>query len=337
MFQPWRTEDFLPTVEKEPKSNDFWEPCSSPPQSIAEDQKSQLQVNDFWESTQAPRQPSTVPAKAETLGGDFWDSGFVFAAAAAGLVQDWSADIALPLFDAHASENPFRLEGVLTDGEGIARRRGRWLASLLDLPTFEVRFWFAGKFEELFDEFQSHNTFRALSELAVEGASGDEILTAYQLRKVWADHPVFWSIRRKGYRRAIIPDNGERQLGWTKSIRLVNLSKGLPAERIIDEDWYEEWLRVPYGDPLFWSFLDYAIARLESFAQGILAIPETLTRVEGLTLDELNWRTVSIDGMKVGSFSRTGMLVRLASDALSSAHRKTAASQESQRHAEAAE
>jgi hypothetical protein len=127
-------------------------------------------------------------------------------------------------------------------------------------------------------------------------------------------------------------------LGRTRAIRLANLAKGLPAERIIDHDWYEEWLRLPYGDPLFWSFLEYATARLESFSRGVLAVPETFARLEERTLDELKTKAISIDGMKVGSLARTGLLVRLETDTLSFSYRKVVKKpEEPEYQAEAAE
>lgn len=321
MVQPWRTEDFLSVDQRTVESADFWEPrikfslpakTSLPPH---------FEPSDFCETSQPPRQSTSIDAASGTCAFDYWDPLQASPAEIASAVSDWFEHAALPLYEARASESPFRLVVEPPSVEQIARRRARWLASLLDLPTLRARRSFAKKFEELFDEYPHHNTFRVLSELALDGASADDIVTAFQLRQVWAGQPIFWSIRRKGRRGPFLPDAGEKQLGWTRAIRLANLAKGVPADRIIDHDWYEEWFRLPYGDPLFWSFLEYATARLESFSRGVLAVPETLARLEERTLDELKVGTIWIDGYRVGSHARTGLLARLETDSLAFSHR----------------
>ena len=270
MFQPWRTEDFLPAADEALQPADFWEPKIKPSQSATAATPAPTPPNDFWESSQTSEWRTGISLLGGLHGFDFWDPIPFSSDLAVPPVSGWSEDVALPLYEAHASESPFRLEEVSRFHEGISHRRARWLASLLDLPTVRARRWFADKFEELFDEYPHHNTFRVLSEFAIDCASADEILVSFELKQVWADHPIFWSIRRKGFRGPFVPNGGERQLGWTRAIRLVNLAKGLPAERIIDSDWYEEWLRLPHGDPLFWSFLEYATARLNHFPKVFL-------------------------------------------------------------------
>lgn len=80
---------------------------------------------------------------------------------------------------------------------------------------------------------------------------------------------------------------------------------------MIDHEWYETWLRLPYGHSLYWSFLEYAAARLESFSKGMLAVPDC---DEDASPYEYKTSTISIDGMKLGSSARTGMLVRLGAN-----------------------
>jgi hypothetical protein len=320
MFRAWQVEDYLLALEQAPEAVDFWEPRSSSLQS-ATAAPPQL-PNDFWDTSQPRQQSAPTGLQHPACAFDFWDPVPASEGGAVEPVSDWSEDIALPLYEAYASENPFRLEERPRSREGIIQRRARWLASLLDLPTMRARRRFAERFEDLFDEFPHHNTFRVLSELAIDGASADEILASFELRQVWADHPIFWSIRRKGHRGLFIPDRGERQLGWTRAVRLANLAKGLPAQRIIDFDWYEEWLQLPYGGPLFWSVLEYASARLESFSKGVLAVPERLEQLEEGTQIQYQTYPISIDGLKVGSHARTGLLVRLETESLSFVCRK---------------
>lgn len=337
MFQPWSSEDFISAAESRPRSADFWEPDDSLGQSSLKTLPPKPAVRDFWEASWSPAQLETNVADDGACAFDFWDPYQPQSSKMVRPVSDWSETIPLPLFDARASENPFRLEEASPQLETITRRCARWLASLLDLPTREARRRYAAKFEVLFDEFPHHNTFRVLSELAIEGATAEQILGGFELRQVWQDNPIFWSLRRKGYRGPVVPDGGDKQLGWTKAIRLSDLARGLPAEQMIDHDWYEEWLRLPYGDPLYWSFLEYATARLDSFSNGVLALPESLSRQEGYIPDDrLRTRPIWLDGMKIGSLARTGILVRLETNSPLNC-RKVAKSEDPPNQAEAAE
>jgi hypothetical protein len=162
MFHPWRIEDFLPTAAREAVTGDFWEPKQSPLAALP----CQPPL-DFWETSQF----EATYSQNGTHAVDFWDPIPSSESAEIDTFSDWSEGIVLPLYNAHASENPFSLDDAPPSLEGITRRRARWLVSLLDLPTTKARRWFADKFEELFDEFPHHMTFHALSELALDGAS----------------------------------------------------------------------------------------------------------------------------------------------------------------------
>ena len=170
--------------------------------------------------------------------------------------------------------------------------------------------------KNLFDCYQHHNTFRALVDLALDDVRADDLITAFELKQIWLYQPKFWSIRRKGSHAPIIPHGGERLLGWTKAARFADLSMGLPAEQIIDDDWYDDWLQLPFGDPLSWSFIEYASARLESFSAGVLQLPRALWRVNERQIGETKlMQDLSIDGFRLGGSARTGMLVRMETDA----------------------
>jgi hypothetical protein len=166
---------------------------------------------------------------------------------------------------------------------------------------------------ELFEHFNHANTFRALTRLALDDVSAEEILTAFHLKLAWTECPKFWSIRRSG--ALFVPHNGQAMLTWTRAVRLVMLSKGLPGQRIIQDEWYDEWLLVPFGDPAFWSFIDYATFRLEAFSEGALELPDELRRKDERGLPPPSFGGNSLDGLPLGSRSRTGQLVRLTTDA----------------------
>jgi hypothetical protein len=106
-------------------------------------------------------------------------------------------------------------------------------------------------------------------------------------------------------------------LGWARSHRFIIDRKGLPPEAIIDPDWFDDWLELSIGDPLYWRFIDYAEARIEAFAAGTLDSPVPPRR---------NVRSrpiVTIDGFDIfDSFSRTALLYRAETEswALTAAH-----------------
>jgi hypothetical protein len=169
-------------------------------------------------------------------------------------------------------------------------------------------------FVELFEHFNHTSSFRALTDLALDEVSGDEIVSAFQLKLLWSVSPRFWSIRNPKMRAPFVPDNGRNLLTWTRAVRLTKLSKGLPADCIIEDDWYEEWLQLPFGDPAFWSFIEYATLRLEAFCAGALNLPEELKRRDERGLPLARSTGNSLDGFFLGSASRTGQLVRMTTD-----------------------
>jgi len=279
-------------------------------------------VKDHWDPLIVPLEPApptSQPSQPSSRHADFWDplpppaktvSFFVGTREA-----NWFDDLELPLFQARAAEHPFLLPRERGHSESFSARRARWLLSLLDVPARNARQAVLREFIALFEHFDHANTFRALSELALNDVSADEIVTAFHLKLTWAECSKFWSMRRSRLGAPFIPHNGQAMLTWTRAARLATMAKGLPAECIIQDDWYEEWLLVPFGDPAFWSFIDYATFRLEAFSAGALELPEELRRKDERGLPPPCFEGNSLDGMFLGSASRTGQLVRLTTDA----------------------
>jgi hypothetical protein len=294
MFSAWSFEDFRPHISGFGGVQDHWEPLK--------------RVTSLETSTENKAEPSF---------GDFWDPfpNSIEQAESTKSASDWSDGLALPLFQARAAENPFRIRPRAPLSESLAMRRARWLLSLLDVPGPSERKRLLAQFLEIFDHYAHASTFRALTDFALDGSLGEEIAVAFQLKMVWSECPKLWTIRRGKANAPITPHNGSSVLTWARAIRLVRLSKGLPAERIIEDDWYEEWLRLPFGDPVYWSFLDYATSRREAFFAGALDLPEELhRRSENGSSSQSNGRD-ALDGFRLGSASRTGQLIRLATDA----------------------
>lgn len=290
MFQLWALEDFASQERRSEAILDHWEPPRLPASKLHVSGHKGEAVNDFWDPIETLAS-TTAPHR-------FGD--------------DWSDSALLPLFRAGAAENPFLPKPEIGRKQRLTSNRARWLLSLLDVAAESTRKRYLRAFEEMFEMFPHASSFRALSELALGEVSAEDILAAFQLRLLWRESPKFWSIRAKGIRAPLIPAQGENMLGWTRATRLVQLSKGIAAECIIDEDWYEEWLSLPVGDPAYWYFLDYITIRLEAFSAGALDLPRELRR-----LDETQWRGlvgISLDGIALGSAARAAHLVRFETD-----------------------
>jgi hypothetical protein len=250
---PWVLEDFAAAP---PGDNDFdpWDPVyifrNLDPRETEEHPIEWSASEDFWDPV--PQNHTDVEAVS---------------------VSNWPTDILLPEFTPHAAENPFRLELRAPSSEDKAVQRARWLVSLLDLPQLQRRRTFERRFTELFTAYPHAATFSALADLALEGADADDLWCAFELKQLWASSPAWWSMRRRGSRQPLTPDSGTSMLGWSRSHRFILDRKGLPPEATIDPDWFDDWLELSIGDPLYWRFIDYAEARIEAFAAGALDSP----------------------------------------------------------------
>ncbi len=280
----WNQEDFAvaPLLNTE---FDPWEP---------------LYVFQVPDSPTSENHPIDVPIPE-----DFWDPAPTSSTDIEVNASDWQMDLLLPDFTPHAAENPFRFDIRIPNGEDKANQRARWLVSLLDLPQSERRQIFERRFSELFTVYPHAATFSALADLALEGAVADDLWYAFELKEIWSSSPAWWSMRRRGSRQPLTPDNGMSMLGWARSHRFIRERKGLPPEAIIDPDWFDDWLELSIGDPLYWRFVDYAEARIEAFAAGTLESPVPPRRHVG------SRPIVTIDGFDIfDNFSRTALLYR---------------------------
>ena len=304
MLSFWKAEDFRPEPLGFIGAADHWEPLSRiHPRILALERVSTARDLDFWDPL--PNRSEAPDPLIERHSG-------------------WFDYVELPRFEARAAEQPFALPRYRP--EAVSERRARWLLSLLDVPAKSRHKGLYREFVELFDYFSHSSSFRALSDLALHDVSADEILCAFHLKLAWAESPKFWSVRRSRLGAPVVPDAGRAMLSWSRAARMVLLAKGLPAECIIREDWYDEWLSVPFGDPMFWSFIDYAMLRLEAFSAGALDLPQELER-NGRQASSASFGANSVDGTLLGTSSRTGQLVRLNTDTWGLSYLPTKASE----------
>ena len=291
----WHSEDYEVAPALPIATDDFWDPattdCDAAPP-VVPDQKRENAPGwtDGWDDWSVSPQISSADDRALEYG------------------TEWFDQAPLPEFDPFASTNIFAPRPQPTVAETIAGRRARWLTSLLDIPEARRRREFVQRFEELFDEFRSPNTFRALAALALEGASAESICDAYEFRKFWMGHPQYWSFRVP--RSPIVHISGYQggSLSWTRCVRLLESWQGIPAERLISPDWYDEWLELGPADFLHWRFADFVEAKL--FGDTVyLDYTPAYTVAPGMRAD------LQMDGFAMlENPSRTGMLLRTETD-----------------------
>ena len=220
------------------------------------------------------------------------------------LVDDWSVHIPFPIYDPAAPENPFSGFFSRDAQETLPEKRARWLLSMIGVKGNDRHRFVLSAFTDIFIEYPHHSTFRALSDLALEDLTADDFISAFALKQTWNDFPLFSSIRTRR-REFFIASNRYSLLGWKHAVELITQSRGVPPEQIIDPDWYDDWLNIPYGDPLYWRFIDYIDARINSVEAGALDIPPTNRRFVSPIKD------ISVDGFSpFNNFSRTSMLTK---------------------------
>jgi hypothetical protein len=343
MTQSWSSEDFSEGTLARSADEDFWDPILQTPAPTSQTSSAENEVFRFFPDplvrgpikllTQGPgywdpddfngtenravnvsdpwEAPlSTAASRPANVGGnsDFWDPAPISAQIEIpNVIGEWSESIPLPQYDPFASERPFSSFFQQTP-ESLAEKRARWMLSILGFPNPSRQRFTFDAFTDLFIEYPHHSTFRALSDLALDDATADELVNAFALKQIWSDFPLFSSFRTKR-RDVLLASNKDSLLGWTLAVRLIRQSRGVPPEKLIDPDWFHEWLAVPYADPLYWRFIDYICARVEAVESGALETPPTIRQFV------LPLKEVGIDGFSpFNNFSRTSLLMRSHAD-----------------------
>jgi hypothetical protein len=295
----WADEDFAtPDLPNAPTA-DPWSPFS--PTAVLADEQFLRVTQEFGERNAADSQ-STIQS-----GGSLWfdETVDVYADETALSSPDWIYEISLPNFIPDAARNPFAFDATLPSSEDFARRRARWLVDLLDIAGPRLRSQFSTQFLELFTDFPFASTFSSLADLAINGVSPEDIWAAYELKQLWANTPSWWHVRPLGKRQAF----PTRSLSWVRATLFAARRRGIPSEQIIEPRWYDEWLLLSPYDPLYYSFLLFAEARINAFEHGYLDLPDEFQRRHLIPSPNEN-----DDFGIVNNASRTGMLARCETD-----------------------
>ncbi|RWP48906.1 hypothetical protein [Mesorhizobium sp.] len=219
--------------------------------------------------------------------------------------NDWTEDCLLRPFEPGAFENPFVITLRPKALENLAAKRARWLVSLLDVSEQHRRRQHIRFFEQLFNSFDHHATYHALTSLALDGRiSPDSLVEACRFRLQFLDRQEWWALRSYGG-GIIRPVVGTGLMGWRMAVRMVQLCGGSPEE-IIDDEWAADWLDLPQDDRLRWRFIDYVEARLSLFAAGVWEQSGADRRTDRTS----DWKRSH--GLSAASdFARTANLIKL--------------------------
>jgi hypothetical protein len=297
------------SVERTLVPTDFWNPVPSANKS------SDIEGNsghDFWQplagvvpALQAGSQDSPQPL-AEAF--DYWspvsDSEAVEAPS-----SDWSNTSALPWFDPTLTENPYTFSTERPSAQTLAERRGRWLAQLLEVPEQRRRIRYATTFAELFEQFPSQPTFRALIDLALAGVEPDTLVNGCMFRCSFLDTRRLHARRSAKQFASYTSSEPESVLSWRRAVRLAQLCGGNDPTDYIDESWYFDWLELSFGNELYWVYLDYIEWRLKAMSHDYLD-PHCVVRSKNSALETLR----NIGEGRILSQSRTGELIRGPAD-----------------------
>ncbi len=294
-------------------SSDFWNPVAETKHRL--DALSGL-LQDFWqpavgkEIQEPPQEDVAAPAESPN---DFWSFDNVPMSPNA-VPEDWGEQAPLPWFDPELAENPFIVQDHPPSVYSMAERRSRWLVQLLDIPEKGRRRTLALYFHELFEEFPFQQTFVALSDIAKGGANADSLKNGCEFRLTFLNTPTLASRRSVGSRQPSPYHNPGALLSWKRAVRLAELCHGHTPSDIIDDDWFQEWLALQFGDVLYWSYIDYIEWRLRSADLGYIVLDLPHSREEWMDAD------LRSSLLPPRSFSRSGSLHRGQTDIIGVAY-----------------
>lgn len=291
---------------------DFWNPTASPPPSRVDTdgsdfwlpaalQEAERKLCETWFGADLTTSLEDGASLVHVAVGDYW-SPVEADEAKEPKGEDWGHGTILPWFDPEAHDNPFVVAPERPSSEKLATKRGRWLAQLADIPEPRRRAQFAEFFAEIFERFPSANTFRALSELAIDDIDPEAIRNGCAFRIEFLETPKLAYHRRFSNGVPLAYPDPAALLSWRRAVRLAVHCDGENPSTIVDDDWFLDWIALDPDHPSHRSYLDYIEWRIYARYDGDWEHNQgrALTRpVDGSFAHEIRWLT---------SRSRIGLL-----------------------------
>ncbi len=181
--------------------------------------------------------------------------------------EKFEDDFDIVEFDEGAQQPPWEIEPEEEAQElRRAREKAATIALLLDFRNTRERDNAISYLEELFGQMTHSATFRAIERVA-EGIDLDTLKAMVEVRRIWMRRTDWWwgILYEPGIFR-----RGNLAFTWATT-RLVCLARrDHPPESMIDEEWFDEWLRLPYGAPNYSSFASYIEEKILSHDAELL-------------------------------------------------------------------
>ena len=188
----------------------------------------------------------------------------------------------IPEFDEDAQQKPWEIEPE--EGPSIRRARDKAadIASLLALTSRDDQEIALTYLTDLFEhpDYSHFNTFQAIKRIASDGLNFETLKAMVELRSIWRQRTDWWIGRyprkywwwgRYYWRfRVRFLSNGETALTWVAAHRVCLVRRDCPPEMMIDDEWLDEWLRLPPRSPGYMSFSCYIDVKMQKLDAELL-------------------------------------------------------------------
>ena len=181
----------------------------------------------------------------------------------------------IPEFDEDAQQTPWEIEPE-EGGQSIRRARDKAadLASLLYLTSRDDQEIALAYLTDLFEhpDYSHSSTFQAIKRIASGGLDFETLKAMVELRSIWRQRTDWWKGRYSWRYRVRRLSNGATAFTWVAAHRVCLERKDYPPEMMIDDDWIDEWLRLPPWSPrdCYMSFSSYIEVKIQNFDAELL-------------------------------------------------------------------
>lgn len=180
----------------------------------------------------------------------------------------------IPEFDEDAQQTPWEIE--LEEGQSIRRARDKAadIVSLLYPTSRDDQEIALAYLTDLFEhpDHSHSSTFQAIKRIAAEGLDFETLKAMVELRSIWRQRTDWWKGRYSWRYRVRRLSNGATAFTWVAAHRVCLERKDYPPEMMIDDDWIDEWLRLPpwASRDYYMSFSSYIDVKVQNLDAELL-------------------------------------------------------------------
>ena len=181
----------------------------------------------------------------------------------------------IPEFDEDAQQTPWEIE---PEEERPLLRRARDkaadLVSLLYLTSRDDQEIALTYLTDLFEQpdYSHPSTFQAIKRIASDRLDFETLKAMVELRSIWRQRMDWWKGRYSRRYRVRRLSNGATAFTWVAAHRVCLERKDYPPEMMIDDDWIDEWLRLPpwASRDYYMSFFSYIDVKIQNLDAELL-------------------------------------------------------------------